>query len=508
MKKILYIPLDERPCNYVYPQHLVNTRNDVQLIFPPREILGNKKEAADVDRLWEFVFANASKVEGIVLSVETLVYGGLLPSRLHHLSNNDREKRMAMFRQLRALSKVTPIYASCLIMRTPKFNTSDEEPDYYELYGRKLFRRAYLQDKKQRVGLDEQEANELTQANDYIPKTCINDYESRRRFNVRVTLHLLELVDEGVIDFLSIPQDDSSIFGYTASDQEIVYSRIVEKRLQSKVLVYPGADEAGCTLITRMLNKLLDRKPSIYYFYSSTIAPTIVPLHEDRPMNESVKAHLLASGCEVASMPEAADFILAINAPGKFMEEAVNQTTKDITYSSFRQLGFFVEQIQKWVQSGKPVVIADNAFANGGDQELIQYLDDYQILEHLLSFKGWNTNCNTLGTSIAAGVFGFDRQNQSEIKKHVLYHILDDVFYQSQVRKRITDELLPALNANYFDLNDQDHVVEQEIQQQIMEAYKGMIKKSFRNMVISELKVYTPWSRMFEVGLELNIINE
>lgn len=508
MKKIIYIPLDERPCNYTYPQQLTNTRDDVQLIIPTKQMLGNKKEAADVEKLWNFVFANASQADGIVLSSEMLVYGGLLPSRLHYLTKKEKQKRVDKFRRLHEQNKKTPIYVSTLIMRTPKFSTADEEPDYYEYYGRELFRRAYLKDKKQRAGLKDQEERELVQVDAAIPSSYIEDYESRRAFNVDVNIQLLELVDEGVIDFLPIPQDDSSTFGYTARDQDVVYRGIAEKGLQRKVLVYPGADEVGCTLIARMLNQLLDRHPLIYYFYSSTNAPHIVPLYEDRPMNESVKAHIMASGCRVTRLPDDADFILAINAPGQFMEEAADQTTKDVTYSSYRQLVFFVEQIQDWVLADKPLVIADSAFANGGDQELIQFLDDYQVLDQLVSYKGWNTNCNTLGTTVAAGVFGFEKRNQLELKKNLLYHIFDDVFFQSHIRKKITETLLPDLNANYFYLNQQDYTVEKELKQQIMKEYEERIKKSFQRIMISELKVFSPWSRMFEIGMELKVTSE
>ncbi|MBY7144483.1 DUF4127 family protein [Virgibacillus sp. NKC19-3] len=508
MAIILYIPLDERPCNVIYPQHLVGTRDDVQLIIPPKQFLGNKKQAADVDKIWGFVWKNINKVDGVVLSAEMLIYGGLLPSRLHHLTAEERKSRIDMFRKLRELYPLIPIYVSNLIMRTPKFSTSDEEPDYYAQYGRELFRRAYLQDKKDRTGINDQEKNELKQASAAIPSAYIQDYEFRREFNRQVNLQLLGLVDEGIIDFLSIPQDDASIFGYTAKDQSIVYRFIEENRLQQKVMVYPGADEVGDTLLARMLNKLLSQKPLIYYFYSSTNGPYIVPLYEDRPMHESVKAHVLASGCQVTEKPEEADFILAINAPGFVMEEASNQKHKDVTYSSYRHLGYFAQQICDWAQLDKPVVLADSAFANGGDLELISYLDDYNVLDELISYKGWNTNGNTLGTSIAAGVFGYENQCPLEIQNNLLYHIFDDAFYQSKVRKEITDTLLPTLDGNYFDLNNQDHIVQKEIKKNILLEYRTTIKNSFKNITLSQFNLFCPWSRMFEIEIDLWLVKK
>src|SRR5699024_8017465 len=291
MKRIIYIPLDERPCNYNYPQHLANTRNDIELIVPPKRMLGNKKEAANIGEIWNFVFEKATKADGFVLSSVMLVYGGLLPSRLHYLTKDEKQKRIDNFRKLRKKNNNKPIYISALIMRTPKFSTSDEEPDYYGYYGKEIFTRSYLTDKKNRIGLNEQEEVELNKVGSSTPTSYITDYENRRAFNLNVNIQLLDLIKEGVIDFLSIPQDDSALYGYTAQDQDIVYRNISKKNLRTKVLVYPGADEVGCTLVARMLNQLLHRRPLIHYFYSSTNGPHIVPLYEDRPLNESVTAH-------------------------------------------------------------------------------------------------------------------------------------------------------------------------------------------------------------------------
>ena len=42
MKHILYVPLDERPCNYLFPQMEIGVRDDITMKIPPRGLMGNK----------------------------------------------------------------------------------------------------------------------------------------------------------------------------------------------------------------------------------------------------------------------------------------------------------------------------------------------------------------------------------------------------------------------------------------------------------------------------------
>lgn len=102
--------------------------------------------------------------------------------------------------------------------------------------------------------------------------------------------------------------------------------------------VYPGADEAGSSLVAKAFNHLNKRTMKVYPFFSSTLGANIIPLYEDRPLAESLKSHLFVTDCIWVSNPEQADFILAVNTAGKIMQESSDQMAKDSTYNSFRQL--------------------------------------------------------------------------------------------------------------------------------------------------------------------------
>ena len=502
--KVLYIPLDERPCNWGYPQMVAHLQPNLELVVPPLDLLGCKKQAADVPQLWQWLHSQIADCLVAILSIEMLVYGGLLPSRLHH---HDRETLSVRLNQIRQLKQVHPaltILASNLIMRTPAYNSGEEEPDYYADYGEAIFRWGWLQDKQARQGLTEAETVELDERDRNIPAEYLTDYRQRRDRNLAVNQQTLDLVDEGTLAFLSIPQDDSALYGFTALDQQQIGRQIRQRRLQTKVHLYPGADEVGCTLLARAYGFLTGKQPQVYSLYSAVNGDGIVPLYEDRPLGESVKAHILAAGARVAFSPQTADFVLAINTPGKVMQEAWDNPIKDLTYTSHRSLRFFVESIGALLAEGKAVAIADVAFANGGETELVQLLDDAALWDGLLAYAGWNTNCNTLGTVLATAILGSNGADSAILDYNKIYHLLDGWAYQTVTRMEMVRTYLPSLGASYYDFNGQEPTINQEMARRMLAAWEETIRQSFQRWQI-DLKVSSPWQRMFEVGLELTL---
>ncbi|CAM3649550.1 DUF4127 domain-containing protein [Erysipelothrix urinaevulpis] len=498
--KILYIPLDERPCNYEIPQQIVKGNDAVELIVPPIELLGEKKISADIKKLWHFVEENISQVQGAVLSIDTLLFGGLIPSRIHHLSQEDVEWSINKIRNLKKLNPTLNLYAFECIMRSPQYDSSEEEPDYYETHGYALHRRAYLKDKENRDSLTDIEMKELKEIE--IPENYLQDYEWRRDFNLNYNLEVARLVKEGILDFLVIPQDDSSEYGYTAIAQQKVVKYLSQHDLESKINIYPGADEVGTSLLARCLNDTKNRLTKVYAFYSSTLGPTIVPNYEDRPMHENLKYHLDVTQSMLVNSPEEADFILAINAPGKVMEEAFDQQNRDITYTSHRNLLYFVKEINRLIDKGYQVSICDSAFSNGGDLQLIKYLDEFELFDKLLAYAGWNTNSNTLGTVLGSSIYFFDQAYENR-HEPIIYRLLEDGFYQAEVRQEIVNAYLPIHGLSYYNFKDKQALVEEEIAKLIQIRYNEL--KLAQVIKIETINVWMPWKRMFEVGLNLKI---
>lgn len=497
--KVLYIPLDERPCNLRYPQDIAEINQAIEVIVPPLEILGLKKQPADIERVSEFILANYQQVDVIICSLDMLCYGGLIPSRIHHLDIDEVGSRLSILEQLKDGNPDLKIYPFTSIMRTPGYSSSDEEPDYYEQYGYEIYKTKYLTDKASRLELTNEEQAELDSLKP-IPEEIVEDYEQRRAINNQNLLNVVQLLNSAIFENLVIFQDDSAPYGYTAIDQKKLKSKIIDLELDDKVYIYPGADEVGCSLLLRAYNDFMLNQPKVFCEYSSTNAKQLTPLYEDRPMFETLKHHISVTGSILVDEPSQADYILMINSPGLQMQESWDQfDKKNHEYDSHRNIKYFVEKIEYFVAQGYRVILADVAYANGGDLELIQLLDRKRLLDKIYGYAGWNTHANTLGTVLAMGMINSEITEATI--KNIQIHILEDGYYQAKIRMKMTRELLPQLDLTYFDLKQKQ---EQVIAAELVELEQAINKLNiFEAISSADIILSHPWNRMFEVDLNL-----
>ena len=78
--KIAFVPIDNRPVCYTLPKLLANIDSSIEFYIPPRQYLGDLTKVADVESLFSWI-VSLPKLDVIILSLDTLAYGGLIPSR-------------------------------------------------------------------------------------------------------------------------------------------------------------------------------------------------------------------------------------------------------------------------------------------------------------------------------------------------------------------------------------------------------------------------------------------
>ncbi|WP_237690949.1 DUF4127 family protein [Paenibacillus caui] len=503
MTKIVYIPLDERPCNYYFPAAL-SEGTGFTMAAPPLSMMGAKKQPANTEQLWEWLLSEVKDAAGAVISLDTLVYGGIIPSRLHDLSTEQCLDKLNRLQKLKEANPSLRLYALSLIMRCPQYSSDDEEPDYYKDWGREIFRQGYIGHRQQLGIATEEEKLEKADIDDKLPLSVLNDYLHRRRINIEINKQAVKLVQDGTIDFMIVPQDDSAPFGLTTLDQQQVREAIAEAKLDLKIYMYPGADEVGCTLLARMINHFKGQRPLVYPRFSSLQGPFITPLYEDRPLYESVKYQILAAGGLICSSISEADLVLFINSPGETMMESVSQNHPNVGYQVFRNLAELVEMADFCAgELGKPCIVADIGFANGSDKNLVELLRQKKLLFRLAGYAGWNTSSNTLGTCIAQGMI---YHIYGETEQHLNFLSLrytEDAGYCSYVRQYIKEHKLPMLGMDYFRVDGQRGKAAEAVKEELERFVETHINDETYRVVIED--VYMPWSRMFEVGLRTKL---
>lgn len=503
MKNILYIPLDERPCNLSFLP-MISKETDYNIVIPPTNIFGYKKTAADIDKMWNWIFDNINTFDFAILSIDMLVYGGILPSRLHHSSLEHCKSKLNNIKKIKELNSKIKIYAFNLIMRCPSYSSSDEEPDYYEDYGKEIFQYGYLSHKRNLEIINEEEIKTLDKIKEMLPSWVLEDYTHRRKINGKINKYTMELVKDNTIDFLVIPQDDSAPFGFTAVDQHVLRDYIHDNRLDFKVYMYPGADEVGLTLFSRLINEDKGIKPCVYTRFSSVKGPCIMPLYEDRLLYETIKYQILCAGCIPVEDMNSADLVLMVNSPAEKMYEAWEQNMPEANYNVNKNLIEFVEFIDYIINIKKlPCAVADVAYSNGGDIKLIQDLSQKDLLFKVASYAGWNTNSNTLGTTICqAMIYNIYGKTKTHLDFLALRYV-EDTAYCSHVRKLVTDNYLPKKDLNYFKTDGQRGEVSNIVKKELTKFSKeNFIDKSYE---IEILDCFMPWDRMFEVGLDVKV---
>jgi hypothetical protein len=485
---------------------------DLHLIVPDKQLLGNKKQPAHYKNLVNWLESETVPADYLIVSLDMLLYGGIVPSRLHHLQIDEVLTRLNGLKELKRKNPSLKIYANNLIMRSPAYNSGDEEPDYYAFYGERLHLFGGLLDKQDRSILTDK-TELFNQLQKDIPVEVLSDYTERRKINAQANHHALQLVKDEIIDFLIIPLDDNAEYGFSAKEQRSLVQSVLNLGISEKVAIYPGADEVGCTLFSRVFCTIHNFKPTIFTRYSSPKGPLIIPKLEDRPLGESVTSQIAAAGGLITDDSTSADGILMIHSPAVSQDDIAEPAHKisERHASYYLEIHYqeFVNSISSYLYEGRVVGVGDVALCNGSDVILMNLLRDKKLVDRLPCYAGWNTSGNTLGTVIPHLIIeAFNRKSDptkflKQSREFYYARLIEDWGYQAVVKHDILQNDIERFGANYFDIS----LKLQDIEELIKEKLQDFIRENLNTPELEHIKleqVYSPWKRMFEIGLKVH----
>ena len=492
-KTILYVPQDDRPVDYEYTVSTAEAAG-YQVLTPPAQYLSGMNFHGSPDKLMDWVDANAGKADAMVLSIDSLVYGGLVDSRKHNLPMETLTARLEKVEALHKSHKNVPIYVFSTVMRSPWAGGKGVEPDYYLTMGSDIYQLASLQAKMDEEGLNPQERNDWFAIMRRVPMEYLQDWYNRRRKNMSINYRLIDDARKGVFTYYSLGHDDNSVS--TQSSLESKYLEMAGTGIPKTAFgSFPGADQLGLLLITRASNDFNNYHPKITVIYPLGGGEKTVPRYDGQAIGKTIASHVEAIGGTMVDN-ERPDLLLAVNTP------LTTSTTESANFENFpimlQSTRDFLTQIEKAVNLDIPVSIVDMAFSNGSDNTLVYGLYQDKMMYRLAAYNGWNTASNSVGYGIAQGVLS--KYMTADAHRDMLTtQYLDNWAYQANVRDyiyRMQQKLEAGVVTQYYPtLNEELQSRTKEQLQRYASTYLGIDPKT--------VDVALPWQRLFEVYVDV-----
>lgn len=479
----------------------------VDVKLPPTTALGRFKTPGSPEQILTWLNEqDYSDVAAVIVSSDMIAYGGLIPSRTESVTMAAAEKRLQDLQRIRLQHKEVPFYVFSATMRLAPTATISAAPWRLQIarYGElveKIHRQYSPEDKKAL-------ANLLSQ----IPGKELQRYLKTRERNHNIQLELIQLTASKVFDYLIIGQDDAKPFGMHVPETNRMKEAVEKLDIVPKVYFCEGIDQHSNILISRALLRRSAWVPRVRIVYSDESLKGQIASYESKPIEQSLSDQLLASGARPMPASGEYDYTLYLNVPNRQEEPFAR----------------FVESLVSEIDAGFPVAVADINFGRDGtcDSELFKAIWKEGKIMNLLSYAGWNTAGNSMGTSIpAANVYLMARrlgvdplQREVAQREFLLHRLANDIAYHKFTRpeayRRIAD--LPGgrkeemygdqfREINEFVQRDLRKWLESYFQQQFVNRNFYAGADQFKITSLTDVKITLPWPRAYEVRLDFKI---
>lgn len=492
-QRLALVPLDDRPCCRLFPVRLAEMAGH-HLEIPPRRRLGKYLDPGNPSRLMDWLDARLRRrpgsPTGLLLSLDMLVWGGLVASRRLDLSPADALRNL---KRLALLSQRRPTWAFMSLMRTAPTQTSLEEVEQ----ATRLTELALWMSRQARdlPGADEK-VQALLQG---IPAPWVDGYLQARRRNLFLNLTALRRAAESDWRHLLMGIDDSRTEGLNVLEAARLEAAIGE--LKAPATVAPGTDEMALLMLVRALAPGTE----LFVRFSKRSDLDRVTRYEDRSLSGVVQAQAQAAGIELSA---GASRQLWVYAPRGEQEEASRQGKPRRT----RRVVRFVEDLCDALDGGACVAVADVARANGADLALVEELLRAGVFPRLAGYAGWNTAGNTLGTALACAALVPDKPTpttEGARLSFLLERLADDALFQADLRQEIS----APLGGSFVRL---EGARLEETRKKVQELLGGRVVRLFEEHFkptpfeghrphLTRVAVDLPWPRTFEVEVEARI---
>ena len=508
---IILMPLDSRPPCTQFVEQLAAIAN-IKIIIPPPELMDNYKMPANQQSLRQWLLINSKHADMAIISTDMLIHGGLVASRLSHGTSTDITQTLALLTAIHSQNPQLKIYAFNII---PRLLIADNEENIK--FQKDMLKYSVIKDQ---IILFENtpDIENLAYMEQKLPAKLTNNYLEMYEQNNALNFSLARLVEQGVLTSLVIGQDDSQPLGLPNINKQKIQQYINHKpELTNRIFITRGTDELALSILGRIVTDTTNYHPRVWVAYSHPEAPNIIMPFMPVSVSQSVKEKIVLAGGTPADSPQTADFILYVHIGTKKMQG--------------NQLVRASQEVNQLLQDGYKVALIDLAEDFYASETLLPVLlsQDTDITK-LISYAGWNTTSNSLGTAITQAIAFLKLQHTYKEPEEMIYgfkknlaftinRCLDDYYYQKLIQPQL-NKSLKTMQVDPYNLKSYRQQADSFVQFQMQEnSYQFFTQALLNKPLLIETnrgsqtytitnlttKNYFPWDRTFEIRLEADI---
>lgn len=498
--RLLFVPLDSRPCCSLFVQRLAEFRG-LKLCMPPAEWFGNLECRGRSEQLWTWLREQDDGLPAL-LSADMLLWGGLVGSR--RPADLEENQRQSLLKNLNYLGERGNTYAFSTIMRVaPTQKTTGEIQEAELLVKASRLLASHYGD------LDIlKEAFASNQAQEYLESQGIKlsnqvwrDYLKQRQHKNAANLALISAWKQARdSSYLLFGHDDCQTQGLNLLESSVLQEAA---RDCGGISFTTGTDELAQLLLARCAAP----GQTVSVVWNKEDVCDLVTRYEDCSLGEVMRrqAQVTNTVLDFSDDNEQCEKVLFVWGPwGSVQEESFSQ--RDAHWPAIPdRFNAFFDKIEDALDAGKSVVLADVAYANGGDCSLVKHLLERKLLTRLSGYAAWNTSGNTLGTALSALLMlpdNVDRNSFLAYKRFLLERVLDDCIYESMVRP----QLIRAMGGSFRPLSEREtEVLQKRIKEKLWHVYKLYTANMPLHVGVKDISVRLPWRRLFEAEISVEV---
>lgn len=507
-EQILLVPLDSRPAAGQFAQMMARIAG-VDVRMPPYETLGRFTTPGDPDRILDWIEnQDLTKYASIVASADMLAYGGLIASRVNTTSEVIAQRRIARLANLRNRYPNLRLYVYSATMRIAPTATRAAAP-----WRMHLARYLEANDEFQRTKAPR--AQQIAESHKRrVPPEQLSAYLRTRERNWRLQRTLVELTKAGRFDYLTIGQDDAHEYGPHRNEVARLRSLVASLNIQGRTYFCEGIDQHASVLVSRAILRRGEVVPRVRLVYSDPALASQIAQFESKPLRQVMEDQLYASGARPVGPDGAYDYTLFVNVPG----------SREAERSAFQAA------LAEELDANRPVAFADTDISRidgTTDPRWFETLEKNRRGMRLMSYAGWNTAGNTLGTAIpAANLVHYARQKDVAFEERevarcefLVHRMVNDYLYHRVTRPR-AKELINVLDDATLEetrgdsLSALNRFVQQDLERELDRFFRAMVDgETLRSASatyvldsIEDIRIWLPWPRIYEVRIEFRLV--